>query len=134
MRYMFELSFHTNYFRDNKDDPDNFVMVVFEGNEQLDHDMRELSDAMVDLLEDIEEDTVTHNYYGIQVLECERFGYSIYEADETLMEEIIDMWTQGLMDAYGDQIKAPIRYSFDVGSDEDYQEKETAAFNLVFGG
>jgi hypothetical protein len=133
MRYMFELSFHTNYFRDNEDEPDNFVMVVVEGNEQLDNDMSVSSGAMVDLQENIEGDTVTHNYYGLQDNECSRHGYSIYEADETEMEEIIDMWTQGLMDAYGDQIKAPIRYSFDVGSDEDYEEKETAAFNLAFG-
>lgn len=134
MRYMFELSFHTNYFRDNEDEPDNFVMVVFEGNKALEDDIGQSSGAVALLQEDIEYDTVTHDYYGFQDDECSRHGYSIYEADETQMEDIINRWTDGLVNAFGDQIKAPIRYSFDVGSDEDYEEKETAAFNLAFGG
>lgn len=129
MLYLFELIFHTNYFKEDEG-PDNFLVVTYEGNKQVREDIS--SGVIADLREEIEADTVTHDFYGVDSDKWSRNGYSIYEADETEVEDIITMWTQGLKDAYGDNIKDPVRYSFVVNADEDYEKKEAIAFDSVF--
>lgn len=131
MRYLFELNFHTNYFKEDEG-PDQFVMVAFEGPAQVREDV--VSGVIADLREDIEGETVTHDFYGVDGNEWSRNGYSIYEADEAEIENIINLWSEGLKAAYGDEIKDPIRYGFTVVDDEDYGKKETLAFEKVFCG
>ena len=131
MRFLFELNFHTNYFKEDEG-PDHFVMVAFEGPAQLREDV--VSGAIADLRDDIEGETVTHDFYGQDGGEWSRNGYSIYEADETEIENIINLWTEGLKAEYGDKIKDPVRYSFTVVDDEDYGKKDALAFEKVFCG
>lgn len=129
MRYIFELTFHTNYFKEDEG-PDHFVMVAFEGPAELRDDI--ISGAIADLREDIEYDTVTHDFYSEADTQWSRNGFSIYEADETEVENIINLWTEGLKAAYSDKIKDPIRYSFTVVGDEDYGKKDVLAFEKAF--
>lgn len=131
MRYLFELNFHTNYFKEDEG-PDHFVMVAFEGPADIREDI--VSGAIAGLCEDIEYETVTHDFYGQDGGEWSRNGYSIYEADETEIENIINLWTEGLKAEYGDKIKDPVRYSFTVVDDEDYGKKDALAFEKVFCG
>lgn len=129
MRYLFELNFHTNYFKEDEG-PDHFVTVAFEGPADIREDI--ISGAIAGLREDIECDTVTHDFYGLDDSEWSRNGFSIYEANENEVENIVNMWTEGLKAEYGDKIKDPIRYSFTVVDVEDYEKKDALAFEQAF--
>lgn len=131
MRYLFELSFHTNYFEENEYEPARFTVVAFEVTKKIYEDTGMSSGPIVELYEDIEGNTVTHDYYGQEDDKWSRTGYSIYETD--VIEDIVEEWTEGLKSAYGSEVKDPIRYSFVSYSADDYEVNEAAAFDAAFG-
>lgn len=132
-RYFFELECHVNYFHDTTDA--EFENVLIEVSPEVGEAMWEDEDeVMLEIVQDIEGQTVTHNFAGMDNGKYVHVGYGLYEAERHEIDHIVDLWRTALEETFGaENFGETIRYSFTVPEDQEdseiYDQKREEAIN-----